>query len=110
MSVRVTRVEKVGEVVEVGVGAGSAVEASVSSAMVQSLHGCTLTLLNAIRLTAVAMAAELVPNAFKVSCLKKISQKKNVVVEFHNCISERSVAENLTSEFSMEPRQQKKRF
>ena len=37
---------EVGEVVEVGVGAGSAVEASVSSAMVQSLYGCTLTLQN----------------------------------------------------------------
>ena len=37
---------EVGEVVEVGVGAGSAVEASVSSAMAQSLQGCTLTLLN----------------------------------------------------------------
>ena len=57
---------EVGEVVEVGVGAGSAVEASVSSAMPQSLQGCTLTLLNktAIRLTAVAKAAELVPNAY----------------------------------------------
>ena len=37
---------EVGEAVEVGVGAGSAVEASVSSAMAQSLQGCTLTLLN----------------------------------------------------------------
>ena len=37
---------EVGEVVEVGVGAGSAVEASVSSVMALSLQACTLTLLN----------------------------------------------------------------
>ena len=37
--------EEVGEVVEGCVGAGSAVEASVSSAMALSLKACTLTML-----------------------------------------------------------------
>ena len=54
---------KVGEVVEVGGGTGSAMEASIFSAMAQSLQGCTLALLNENSHQA-DCSAELVPNAY----------------------------------------------